>query len=316
MRLLPILLAVLLLSTCSKELVRVGTVIALPIDEPVRAVRGYSDIIVLAGGAAKGTGFCLAFDAGSQSASVLSQGLVGPIYQLDRFNDQRFVCLTDTARLFWSDDLESFGQLWYQAGNFVPLLNQQPIWDIAIAPDSKVHTCGGGELRFGLLQRNVDSLETWRNSIVNNELRTICFPTANVGYTGGFGAILKTEDAGETWNPLAIEGLFVTGMAFADQFTGVVCTYDGEVLCTTNGGADWDSVLKRKDRTGVQVFYQLEQLSDGSFAVLGDGELWRSSDGKDWRRTHFTDAFEGRCFGELTDGRLLIGGTGEVLLLD
>lgn len=89
---------------------------------------------------------------------------------------------------------------------------------------------------------------------VGCSLKSLHFPTANVGYAIGTGAlalfVLKTEDGGATWNVSVTRDLapdqstyFRQEVFFTSENTGFVAMNDGKILTTADGGHTWRGLV-------------------------------------------------------------------------
>ena len=176
-----LLILLLMFSACRKDAQVEGTVVDLPVDGPVRVARVLNGTVYLGGGRVEGKGFFCSFDPAAETATLLTDTFAGPAYQLNYFND-RFMCATNRARIYYTGDFTQFVEFVYLGDNGIPTLNQQPIYAMEVSPGGKVFTAAGGALRYGLIQESPDSLRNWFPSTFNNELRSIHFPTATTGY--------------------------------------------------------------------------------------------------------------------------------------
>ncbi len=101
--------------------------------------------------------------------------------------------------------------------------------------------------------KTTDAGSTWniKYSNSNSWLFSVNFPSANVGYAGGFGLQIKTTDGGENWNTLSVpSGGRITSNYFIDENTGFVVGHDygvtptwGYIVKTTDGGASWTKLF-------------------------------------------------------------------------
>jgi photosystem II stability/assembly factor-like uncharacterized protein len=96
---------------------------------------------------------------------------------------------------------------------------------------------------------NVDGLS---RSVVCT-VESLSFPTPEVGYglalspnTGTNGVfIVKTTDGGNTWSISRVlndENPHQGFIAFKDPNNGIVCTFEGRIYSTSNGGQTWDGI--------------------------------------------------------------------------
>ncbi len=96
----------------------------------------------------------------------------------------------------------------------------------------------------GFIYKTIDGGETWYNTIINDtntqSFNDIFFTSENIGYaagTGQYANLLKTEDGGETWNPLdthCSSGL--SELHFFDDIHGLVFGNNGIIMETMTGG--------------------------------------------------------------------------------
>ena len=80
-----------------------------------------------------------------------------------------------------------------------------------------------------------------------NDLNKIYFVDQNYGYIAGAGVILKTTDAGSSWNKLNSNTRFnIYGIFFNTRDSGWLCGYKsgvgGIIERTVNGGLNWETV--------------------------------------------------------------------------
>jgi len=102
--------------------------------------------------------------------------------------------------------------------------------------------------------------------------------------------ILRTTDGGSTWTrdvPLGI-GKYYNRIAFADSARGWLCGAYGDLLLTTNGGAEW---LPASVDSGFRIFWPMLNIrffSRNYGYVMGGtwdliGLLWKTTDGgQEW----------------------------------
>ena len=100
--------------------------------------------------------------------------------------------------------------------------------------------------------------------------------TAIVG--GGFGKILKTTNAGQTWNEITVNynGPLID-VSFCDDNNGMIVTGSSTLLSTTNAGNDWTVFTNN-------VFRPFKRISmvntNTATAITGDNaEIYRTTDG-------------------------------------
>ena len=151
--------------------------------------------------------------------------------------------------------------------------------------------------------------QTWvsLNSGSSSDLRGVHFPSESIGYAVGTdGTILKTGDAGESWENVTSNypGYFFWDVNFLDDDFGFVVGESdpgmnpngiGIILKTTDGGANWAAVFNGNPDP-IRDLFVLNK--DTIFACGGaeqiDGKIWKSTDsGTTWTQigNSYIDAF-------------------------
>ena len=120
---------------------------------------------------------------------------------------------------------------------------------------------------------------THLNSGVQVQLRSIHFTDQNTGWSCGYNSILKTTDAGNSWQLSTVAGSHKS-MAFMNSTTGFVCGENGRIYKTMNGGDSWQLL-----NSGVSVtLNNISIAPDGSIVIPGNQTtvLRSSDDGMTW----------------------------------
>ena len=128
-----------------------------------------------------------------------------------------------------------------------------------------------------------DGGATWRPAFGGDSRRTkglrlrdLVFLDRDVGYAvGGGGAILRTEDAGRTWQRLhSGVDAWLRSVHFVDRRTGFVGG-SGVLLTTTDGGASWRELAHPREKLNDVLFLDTKR----GYTVTMEGRLWRTMDG-------------------------------------
>jgi photosystem II stability/assembly factor-like uncharacterized protein len=103
----------------------------------------------------------------------------------------------------------------------------------------------------GTIIKTDDAGASWTLSKIPsvNCLLSVCFPTDSIGYAAGYSnptgsEIIKTIDAGDTWQPLATGGTLNTALrtiSFCSIDTGFAAGEGGRIITTVNGGVSWQN---------------------------------------------------------------------------
>ncbi|CAI8728174.1 BNR repeat-containing protein [Pseudomonas donghuensis] len=158
---------------------------------------------------------------------------------------------------------------------------------------------------------------------LSSTLTAVSFVDDRHGWAvGHWGAILASEDGGETWTVQRIDSdvdrpLFA--VHFFDRQQGVAVGLWSLIMTTDDGGRTWTECTLQPQPGGSRADLNLLSLfSDGRGAVYATaehGKLLRSDDrGKTWR--YLETGYQGSLWSGavLPDGRLLVGGQRGTLL--
>ncbi|NOS84683.1 MAG: T9SS type A sorting domain-containing protein [Ignavibacteria bacterium] len=134
---------------------------------------------------------------------------------------------------------------------------------------------------------------TTKSSQGSTHFNSIKFSSNNTGWAalggGAFGKVLKTTDAGETWNQSFAELRDFYDCDFLNDLTGFVCgsrnasiLYFPYIRRTTNGGDSWVNVFE--PNSGESKLRSISILNNNIVIAVGDaGYIFRSSNlGENW----------------------------------
>lgn len=120
-----------------------------------------------------------------------------------------------------------------------------------------------------------DAQWTQLNTGVQVQLKSVYFVNSNTGWSCGLNTVIKTTNAGLSWQSTTLPG-FHRSIVFKDDLTGYVCGDNGRVHKTTDAGNTWHSL-----NTGITVtLNQVRIAEDGSVVIPGNSStILRSTDG-------------------------------------
>jgi photosystem II stability/assembly factor-like uncharacterized protein len=98
-------------------------------------------------------------------------------------------------------------------------------------------TAGVAATAQGRLYRTTDGAESW--TLVRDlagPVKDVHFVTPMVGFAAGDGPLLRTNDGGATWVPLALGALHLSSIRCADTFRCIATTQSGQSLMRTSDG--------------------------------------------------------------------------------
>ncbi len=191
--------------------------------------------------------------------------------------------------------------------------------DTLVKRDTIIKTLGGDTV---VVHDTVDlddsSVWVYRTSGITNDFISGQFVSATLGFFGGTnGAIIRTSDAGNTWQNLTPVGVSsesgtgVYGIHFFDNSRGVAIGDGYSVWGTSNGGSTWNA-------NTLSTSYNLRSIgfATPTLGFIGtsnayssppgmDGELWQTTDGgSTWKnvRTLSSGAVYDIDFGDALNG--------------
>lgn len=204
------------------------------------------------------------------------------IYGLDVLADGTFEAVGYGGQTFRSDDFAS-----------TIVFNQDPRWklwrSICFRTPNSAVLCGQDGLDVGYIS-SIHRSSNWSYPFFQNEhsfsMYHITFADSNTGYISGFGAIYKTTDGGSTWDFTAAKNDYFTATTWFSSNEGVAIGWEGSVLRTANGGADWEQI-RSANKLG-QKKIRLKSLAQNSRQeLIAAGEkgcmLFSTDKGKSWK---------------------------------
>jgi len=212
------------------------------------------------------------------------------------------------------------GKTWEQ----VPMrwnvpLNLLLLHGIQVVNDSVVVAVGGDGYTQGIIVRSTDLGETW--TMVDTfgvELRKVAFVDKLKGYACGYGAILKTSDAGLHWEFTNEKDEFFSAITFPSKSVGYVVGRTGTILKTQDGGTTWKRLRNGNNPLQTRFFFNdVKFLTEDLGYIVGDnGVVWKTTDGgKNWKsfqkESDKTNYFEVFLFKE--GQGWLVGDKGKIL---
>ncbi|HWA05000.1 MAG TPA: YCF48-related protein, partial [Ignavibacteria bacterium] len=169
-----------------------------------------------------------------------------------------------------------------------------------------------------LLYAQLNDNWKWLNpSPQGNTLRAVDFVDNNTGYAAGdYGTVLKTTNAGNTWNKLAGPNeKNLTSLDFVNGTTGFVGSHSQMLKKTTDAGQTWQSIqlpVSGNWDTAYTIM-DINFVNQTTGYVVGffllESKIWKTTDaGNSWstlpvtgadylKRTYFIDANTGFAYG-------------------
>lgn len=151
-------------------------------------------------------------------------------------------------------------------------------------PDGKRGCAVGGEGYHGGLAHSFGPEPFWVTDTIHtfpNEIQSVWYADASTLHAVGFGWVMRSDDAGRSWQRLNITGDFFQSVHFPTPGTGYLCGYSGNLLKTTDGGRSWQNI-RRGGSTGnrLKKFRSLWFATPDTGWVVGEGGIfWQTNDG-------------------------------------
>lgn len=124
-----------------------------------------------------------------------------------------------------------------------------------------------------------------------NVMADVQYSDSTTAHAVGLGWVLRSEDAGRSWQRLDLTGDFFRSVHFPDPLTGYICGSSGTILKTTNGGQTWQEIRKGgSSGKRNQPFRSLWFAdADTGFVVGDEGLFWKTENGgTDWAQVEQT----------------------------
>ncbi|MGB1216655.1 MAG: YCF48-related protein [Saprospiraceae bacterium] len=182
--------------------------------------------------------------------------------------------------------IQSCGHVGYYSKNFPYSNHTLPTYhqydDLAVKPDGSQTVLIAGQAfnysHITLLDENVQVISV---DSFDRDMEVITYIDDNTIMACGSGLVIRSEDNGNTWNPLSLTGEFFKGISFPTETTGYMCGFGGSILKSTDGGQNWD-YLRNGDKLLVsdKRFTALDFEDENHGYVVGlNGLCWRTIDG-------------------------------------
>lgn len=125
----------------------------------------------------------------------------------------------------------------------------------------------------------------------------INFVTDQIGYASSYYELYKTTDGGDNWTELSTEYYF-TDMSFLDAQTGWAASHNGDIMYTSDGGANWSNQEVSASYLSDILFLDENNgyacgLSEDATSSHAHAAVFHTSDGGvTWTQDHSADFYE------------------------
>lgn len=142
----------------------------------------------------------------------------------------------------------------------------------------------GGEGYHGGLLRVFGPDYFWTPDTLHEmqgELESVWYADSSTLVAVGAGWVVRSSDAGQSWERLRLTDDFFTSVHFPDGKTGYICSSGGAILKSTDGGSTWNTLRKggvagQKRKPFQAIWFS---TADRGWVAGDNGLLWQTSDG-------------------------------------
>jgi photosystem II stability/assembly factor-like uncharacterized protein len=164
-------------------------------------------------------------------------------------------------------------------------------WDNLNAVDineQEVTICGGGSAwENGYIWRLNPDHQLIQADTFTNEITAVCFSDSFTVHAAGYGLVLRSTDAGLSWEASDLRGDHFRDIHFPSPQTGFLIGAGGMIARTRNSGENWDVIRKGGISWGkAPGFRAVYFISPERGYICGDeGLLWTTVDGgESWQK--------------------------------
>lgn len=166
------------------------------------------------------------------------------------------------------------------------LYTYEPFTDVASWDGTQTLLIGGENTINGYIVKIDQSNNILSKDTFEFDLESAAFVNESEVVTCGYGIMMKSNDAGTSWNLLDVTGIFLKDIQFPTTSVGYSCGYGGSILKSTDGGNNWSFV-----RDGDKILVSDKQFNalhfedeNHGFVVGINGLCWRTTNGgSDWQ---------------------------------
>lgn len=160
-----------------------------------------------------------------------------------------------------------------------------PFWEnlagIALHTDGFSLAGGGSAWERGFICRISSAHTLIQIDTFPNEIASLCFADSNVAFAVGYGVVLRSRDAGTSWEFIDLTGDFFTDICFPVAQRGFIIGENGLIARSLDAGDTWQIVRKPATLPGKSPgLRSVDFLNDRVGYICGDaGLLWITEDG-------------------------------------
>ena len=144
----------------------------------------------------------------------------------------------------------------------------------------------GGAFQGGKILQVNDNFEAVVVDSFEQELATVFHSEKNIVHAAGYGIVLRSTDGGNTWKNKGIIGDFFKDIYFPTPQVGYAVGHSGSIIKTTDAGNSWNFIRNGdKISTSNELFRAVFFTTENKGYIVGDrGLFWKTENGgDDWK---------------------------------
>jgi photosystem II stability/assembly factor-like uncharacterized protein len=180
--------------------------------------------------------------------------------------------------------------------------------------ESNIFAVGGEHYNKGLLSETESGNSDWIHTSYDNQFNAICFLSEYVGFIAGYGILLVTEDGGNNFDYIDLEGNDFVDLETDKYNTIYALSENGFLFSSSDLGYNWNTEISSY-QGGLNDMHFNESLG----IVCGNnGVIYRKENGEyTWTKLKDITDYNLHSVFVKSNGEVLIGAeNGKVLMLD
>ena len=173
-------------------------------------------------------------------------------------------------------------------GHLLRTVNGGAIWENISMPVTESYVeviCTGNQTAFmltskGSVLKTIDFCDNWNSigdSLVQYPSSMSVVDDQHIYVLGQKGDIGYTSNGGNSWSILQIPSFHAKEIFFPSTEVGFIINYEGKVLKSTDGGANWSEIFDNKGQE-MGTLYFADEL-EGWIVGYRSDTLWHTEDG-------------------------------------
>lgn len=179
---------------------------------------------------------------------------------------------------------------------------------------SNIFAVGGEHYNKGLLSETEDGNVHWTHTSYDNQFNSICFVSEYVGFFAGYGILLVTEDGGNTFDFIDLEGNDFVDIETNIYNTVYALSENGILYSSSDLGYNWNTEINSY-QGGFNDLHFNESIG---IVVGNNGIIYRKeTNGMTWIKLKDVTDYNLHAVFVKSNGEVVIGAeNGKVLMLD